>query len=81
MNKQPLPTAPDVISIEPVSTCKNVPPWAVDLRFRNKSFVFTDGSRKAQFLDGGKADSSKVKNWPVVLDLRFKALPTAPEVV
>lgn len=47
----------------------NIPSWAVDLRFRHKSFVFTDGKRKVQFLDGGRCDSTKVKNWPIVICL------------
>ena len=49
-----------------------IPKWAKDLRYRNKSFVFTDGVRKVQFLDGGRCDSTKVKQWEVVLSFTEK---------
>jgi hypothetical protein len=51
----------------------DIPEWAVDIRYRNRSFVFTDGVRKTQFLDGERCDSSKVKNWTVVKRIRFIA--------
>lgn len=44
----------------------NAPKWAIDIRFRHKSYTYTDGKYRAQFLDGCKADSTKVKNWEVV---------------
>lgn len=49
-----------------------IPNWAVDIRYRHKSFVFTDGKRKTQFLDDGRCDSTKVKNWTVVHKIILK---------
>ena len=49
-----------------------IPSWAVDIRYRHKSFVFTDGKYKTQFLDGGRCDSTKVKNWDLVHSIILK---------